>query len=374
MCSRISFSIGFAAAILPVLGSPLAAAQLRPDYVEILRQYARGERTEAVAAVGRWSEHDLQRQVAAIQERVVAAERCPACPNSLEGLPLKAAVMLHADRDEADRPASTEAEQPRPCPGRQARIAGAYAGLLTRIPDTRPFARRFFLAMTLRGQWDFCLEDARRWSREGLDLFPRDPELLLAHGSAHEEGATLESGPALARMEGVPAARQDNGQSGARARTKWFQEARRAFAEAAAADPGLVLAQVRLGRVLWRLGEADQARDVLVQAQARTQDLLLRYLAHLFLGQVYEDAGRLADAVTEYRRALEIEPEAQSAAVALSHALRLSGDAAGARQVLGYALSRVGRRSGRDLYWDYIVGNAIHVDEIFSELRRETLP
>lgn len=385
-------TLSFAGAVVPLLGPwaagagllvlepAVVAAELRQEYVEILRRYARGERTEAVAAVGKWSERELGQQVAAVQARVVAAERCPACPNALDGLPLKAAVMLHADRDEAERPSSTEAEQPRPCPGRQARIAGSYAGLLARLPETKDFARRFFLAMTLRSQWAFCLEDARRWGREGLDRFPRDPELLLAWGGVHEEGATLENGGALARMDGAPIRRQDDG-LGARARAKWFEEARRSFSEAIAIDPALVLARVHLGRVLWRLGEGEQARSALAQAQEgalaqaqeRARDPMIQYLAHLFLGQVHEDADRLTEAVAEYRAALDLDPQAQSAAVALSHGLRLLGDPESARQVLERALSRAGRRSGRDPYWDYIVGTAVHADEMFGELRRATL-
>jgi tetratricopeptide (TPR) repeat protein len=359
-------------AAVSVVAPWAAAAELRPEYVEILRQYARGERTEAVTAIGSWSEREIGQQLAAVQARVVAAERCPACPNAVEGLPLKAAVMLHADRDEAERPASTDVEQPRPCPGHQARIAGAYAGLLTRLPETKDFARRFFLAMAWRSQWNFCIADARRFGREGLDRFPRDPEVLLTFGSVHELGATQETDAGLAQMDGVPSGRQDVGQLGAQARKKWFQEARRSFSEAVAIDPDLVIARVRLGRVLWRLGETDMARSALTEALEAARDPVLLYLSHLFLGQVHEDAGRLPDAVMEYRAALEVDPKAQSAAVALAQGLRLSADPEGARQVMERALSHAGRGAARDIYWDYVVGNAVRFPEVFTELRRET--
>src|SRR5262249_57764507 len=77
----------------------------RAEYVEIVRQYARGERAAAVAALGAWSERDLARQLAPADQAARAAERCPSCPNSLEPLPLKAAVILHWDRDRAEQPA-----------------------------------------------------------------------------------------------------------------------------------------------------------------------------------------------------------------------------------------------------------------------------
>lgn len=366
-------TLPFAAFALATLGSVATAADLRPEYVEILRQYARGERTEAVTAVATWSEREIEQQLGAVQARVVAAERCPTCPNAVEEIPVRAAVMLHADRDEAERPSYTDVEQPRPCPGRQARIAGNFAGLLARLPEQKDFARRFFLAMTLRSQFGFCMEDARRWARDGLGRFPRDPELLLSLGSVHEEGATLETASALARMTVKAPVRNSEDVLGARAREKWYEEARRSYREALAIAPGLVPARVHLGRVHWRLGEGELARTTLVEALQQARDPLLQHLTHLFLGQVYEDSDQLTEAVAEYRAALELDPHSQTAAVALSHAVRGQGDAESARQILERGLSRAGRRSGRDAYWEYIVGTAGQADEMFAALRRETL-
>jgi len=123
-----------------------------PEYLALLRDYARGERAAAIAGLGALGQRDLERQLGEVQRLVLAAEQCR-CRSPLEGLPLRAAVMLHADRDSAEQPVSSEPEQPRPCPGWQARLAGRYAALLARLPDTRDFARRFFLAMAQRCQW-----------------------------------------------------------------------------------------------------------------------------------------------------------------------------------------------------------------------------
>ena len=103
--------------------------------------------------------------------------------------------MLHADRDALDRPRSAATEQTRPCSGEQARRAGQIAAILAGRSDTRDFARRFFLAMANRSQWDFCLDTAQQWARDGLAHFPRDPALLLALGATLEEKATLAALP-----------------------------------------------------------------------------------------------------------------------------------------------------------------------------------
>jgi Tfp pilus assembly protein PilF len=96
-------------------------------------------------------------------------------------------------------------------------------------------------------------------------------------------------------------------------------------------------------------------------------------LARLFLGQVHEDAGRLEQATGEYRRALAVDPNAQSAAVALSHALRKAGDGEGSRRVLLDALAHAGRRTQADVFWNYFTSNALGFAAELDGLRREAL-
>ena len=160
-----------------------------------------------------------------------------------------------------------------------------------------------------------------------------------------------------------------------------------------AADPALDEARLRLGRLLWRLGEAELARASL-EAMLAPRDPPLsnargesgpsssfatlersrdRYLAHLFLGRVYEDARRLEEAKREYRATLEIEPQAQAAAVALGHVLQMAGDTGPARQALEQSLRHAGRRTHGDPYWGYLLGSVDRAEALFDELRRETL-
>jgi tetratricopeptide (TPR) repeat protein len=236
-------------------------------------------------------------------------------------------------------------------------MAGQYAAMLARDPETEDFARRFFLAMALRWQREACFEDAHSEARAGIELFPRDGSLLLAAGSVLEERAVLTT----------TSVRPD----AAAAQQGWLKEARRDFTEAISIEPDLALARLRLGRVLWRLGQSEPARETLEEALIRAHDPKDRYLAHLFLGRIHEDAQRLDRALAEYRHAVDIDPQAQSAAVALSHALQLAGEAEEARRTLAAGL--VQKRTTRDAYWDYLVENARQVDDLLATLHSESL-
>src|SRR5258708_1931157 len=189
-----------------------APAQAKTQYRELVLRYARGERALAVAGLARFSNAVLTQIARAIEDAGMAAMRGEAGTAAAQALkrgevalqrtepgepliPLRAAVMLHVDLDQAERPRDAgvmrRTEQPRVCPGKQVLIASRYAHLLAWQEETKSFAHRFFLAVAHECQWDCCLLEAERWAREGLTLFPRDPELLLAAGSVLEESATL---------------------------------------------------------------------------------------------------------------------------------------------------------------------------------------
>lgn len=358
---------------MPLLGVPARAVEPVGNYLELLRRYANGERGPAVAALGASSVKDVERQVNEIELGFRAVERCPSCPRPLAGTLLRAGVMLHVDRDQADRPESSGVEQPRPCPGRHARLAGRLAGLLARDRGGADFAASFFRAIALRCQWDFCLEAALDWVREGSKLFPRDGALLFLAGSVHEEAATL--GADLLESPAVSRGRDPLEAARVRAsrRERGFSEARRLYQEATLADPETVVGRLRLGRVQWQLGDGEAARHTLEQALLLAREPRQRYLAHLYLGRVHEDAQRLEQAIAQYRSAVALQPAAQTGAVALSHALRSAGDVEAAWEALQRGLTRPGPREPRDPFWDSMVGNGVHPDELFEALRRETL-
>jgi tetratricopeptide (TPR) repeat protein len=364
-----------AASALAAAARPAAAVEQgafsRAAYFELIRRYARGERAEAIAGLGAWSERDLARQLGAVEQAARDAERCPACPNVTHGLPLRAAVMLHWDRDRAEQPPFEAVEQVRRCPGPLARLAGRLARVLSRRPATADFARRFFRMVVAACQWDACFDSAERWAGEGLEIFPRDAELLLARGSVREESATLGAGPS--RVSQASELNATAGSLSENARKQGFERARRDLEDALAIDAGLVLARVRLGRVLWRLGEAEPARRQLEAALPALREAGHAYLAHLFLGRVQQDSGRLQEAISEYRLAAAIHPGGLAAGMALSHALRLAGDAEESRLALRQGLRDAGHRPQRDPYWDYLVANAADLEALLETLHRESL-
>jgi hypothetical protein len=371
-----------AVAGLLAIASPAASEPVNPEYRELVTRYARGERALALAGMARFSDAELGRFARAVEAATLAADRAAERAKALAAepgkaaeppIPLRAAVMLHLDFDYADRPESAGTEQRRRCPGTQAAIAARYAVLLAWHEETRSFARRFFVALAHSCQWDACLRDAARWAREGLKLFPRDTELLVAAGSALEESATVWTGGATAENPAMAAQFREAAHAAALERVSLYRQARSFFEDAIASDDGLTMARVRLGRVIWRLGELPAGQAALEKAAERSTDPPVSYLAHLFLGRVHEDAGRLEQAIEYYRLALALEPSSQAGAVALSHALRRAGEVEEAREVLRRALAFAGRRASRDAYRDYLAGNAAHFREELAELRRESL-
>jgi len=173
-----------------------------------------------------------------------------------------------------------------------------------------------------------------------------DPHTLLALGMAEER---LASSPLALR--GTGAGRTDldarlelqRRELGTEAslrleRRRLLESAEAHLREALALDPGLVEARVRLGRVLSLEGRGERARREWTEALRARPAAPLSCLAHLFLGR---DAGRpedRAEAVAQLRQATRECPGAQSTHLALSVALRESGDRLGAAREARAAL------------------------------------
>jgi tetratricopeptide (TPR) repeat protein len=284
---------------------------------------------------------------------------------------LRAAIMLHTDREAYERMQAPVVESVRVCGiERHAAYARAVVPLLIVQSDQgRDFARRWLTAMALTSHWDLCLDDVRRWTREGLKWFPKDALLLLIQGTASETSAALMPAPPLYvayadRREALADLAQQKQSLG---------QARRDLEEALALDPTLDEARLRLGRVLWRLQNGAEARPTLQAVLDRAREPWLLYLAHLFLGRVIEDGGDLPGATEHYRAALAIDPAAQAAAVALSEALVMAGEAGEGREVLGRAVEHAPRPQPRDAYMSYHLGRANEAEAMMEALRAETL-
>lgn len=334
---------------------PLALAQM----------YASGQRAEAIARLEGWSEADMKAELVTL--RSLMRKMNGRLPEDR----LRAAVMLHTDRESYERLQSPVVESVRECGINK---HGGYARslialLIVQSDASREFARQWITAMALSSQWDLCLDDVRRWTHEGLKWFPKDAQLLLIQGTAGETAAALTPEPALYAN---PNNRSDGLNEIAR-RRQALSQARGDLDAALALDPDLHEARLRLGRVLWRLEKANEAHAVLQALVEREAEPWILYLGHLFLGRVLEDGGQLPAATEQYRSALAVDPASQAAAMALSEALVTAGDGDEARDVLARAVAFAPRGQPRDAYMSYHLGRANLAEGMLDALRAGTM-
>jgi tetratricopeptide (TPR) repeat protein len=153
-----------------------------------------------------------------------------------------------------------------------------------------------------------------------------------------------------------------------------LETARAEYETAAAAAPDLFEARLRLGRVLWRLGQPEKARGHFEWVIASTAHAGFRYLAHLFLGRVHEDRSRWIEAEQQYRAAIDLQPGSEVAAVALSHVRFLQGDTESAREILAASLERVRSPVGVDPWVSYLVIQVPEGEGILANLGRGLRP
>jgi tetratricopeptide (TPR) repeat protein len=250
-------------------------------------------------------------------------------------------------------------------------IAHARAGVETRSA----FAGGWYQAMAETAWGEARLGDAIDWTERGLERLPASAGLPLVSGALAEVRA-LQAAGADPRPEGDRFsdvnARRLRGELLLRRRVReHLERARDALQSAIRADSSVAEPHLRLGRVSWKLGDRERARASLAEALARRPDAGTAFLAHLFLGGLAEEAGQLEEAASEYEAALGLEPRAQSARLALSHARLRRGDAFGARLAVEKSLRSAGERV-TDPYWGYPWGLAFGAEGRLERLRRES--
>jgi tetratricopeptide (TPR) repeat protein len=367
-------TLASALALLPALAGPALAQEsiLSPAYVALLSRYAGGEREAAIAGLAAWPEARLRDEItrlAALRQRVRACLGCSA-QGLWDSLPVRAGLMLHADAALAERRKGAAARL-------QESAALEYAQLMRDDPRHAAFVRRWLEATVAIHHVEMRWGPALDWADRALRIVPDSATVHLAVSAIEEMEGTLVTpvprGDAFAEPLADPASRllRARWEAGQEARDR-FRKARDAARRALAADPGSVEARLRLGRVAWRLREADAARTQLQEVVDAGRPAPLVFLAHLCLGGLAEDEGRLADAVPAYEAALAIVPSSQSAGIALSEARHRLGDAAGARAALLAAVAEGGRRRASDPFWDYPFGASNDAAARLEALRRET--
>ncbi|MBK5256952.1 MAG: VWA domain-containing protein [Vicinamibacteria bacterium] len=370
--SRVRFE-ALPSAVAPVAGEETYWAQAA--------RFADGEGAGALAALSTFDDKSFEAIADSAAQLAKEAQKCSACEarSRFEALPLKAAVLLQSGQDRKARilRASIGGGQP-DCEGEAARTQGdALLGLALLQSGGPDFVAGYSVALAVHYRALFCLVEAERAVERGLKAKPLDPILLLVSGMVHETLGVLGAAPRFMAMAPALAdpflrdaaiARQRQTQFEASHR-KDLTQARKDLLSALEQDPSLSAARLRQGRIEWRLGNPEAARDALKQVVA-DHDPSTLFLSHLFLGAALEDLGSLDEAVAECEVAVASKPGAQVAGIALAHAFSMRGETSRARELLAPLLSP-GQKTQVNYYWDYLVGTPVMAEARFEDLRRE---
>ncbi len=225
--------------------------------------------------------------------------------------------------------------------------------------------QRWLLAAGRIRQAQTDLGDARRHFERAVSREPAWAEAWLALGTVFETIAQLPDTRLAVRLQ------TDRGVFERTRRTEVTVQARRCYREALEAQPGLHEARLRLGHVLQLRGEAAAARTELERVAAAGAPDDLRYLAHLFLGDLAEARRDWAGALAHYRAAVDLEPQAISARLALSASRALADDPAAATHEALAVLETRATDPERDPWWTYLRPGRHQVAAALSALRRE---
>jgi cytochrome c-type biogenesis protein CcmH/NrfG len=367
-----------------LLQAAAAAAQCKPmksppsaEYLDLVTRYAKGEHAAAVSALGADISDARRCDLDNLEAAAVGAKRCKgACEDRavFERFSLKAAILLHAEREIQDRFPVPVSEQSFTCPiGPQAQVAERLVAMLLVVdPGAGSFLSRFYVGMARRAHRSYCLAEAEQWARTGLKRFPKDGKLLLTRAILLETIGVLTLVPAPRTPNQTPQTVREAEARTRKIKSHW-EMTRTAFEAALAADPTLLEARLRLGRVLWRLNQPAPARAAFEEVLAKSKDATDLYLAHLFRGRVLEESERFEEAEQDYRAALSLRPPSEPAAVAVAHARLRLGNSAGAREALEAAMNQAPHRTELDPFKGYVMAHSREGQTLLDELKAELI-
>ena len=323
----------------PVATARDLAAQ-KDAYVALLERYASGDADGAARAALETDFDALRREA---REAVAGVEPAQAMRRA------RLSLLLH-----------TEAALRTAAPHQQLVIARDAVSWIRGRLGSRPhvgdrerltaFIRDWYLLVVSHLQSTINVALLRPHVDAGLRDFGGDPELLLARGWLSESAAER----AIVDRSLVREIYELDYQG------RWRQRLAIAAGDYRGAlrrNADLHEATLRLGRVDALRGDVDQARRAFGQVASGDAPASLKYLAHLFLGELAEGAGDLASARAAYAAALGYAPAAQAPKLTLSRLSVLAGDLPDARRWVARALAETA--PGReDPWWHYRHGQA----------------
>jgi hypothetical protein len=320
---------------------PRAAPQDR-TYDRLVGDYLRGDVSSAIAGVK------------ALLDPMQAAERSwlvdelIRTTNPAHHERLAAALMLHSELAFA-------AAGDRNLPGRD---WVAHVVIMERLHDALGaapktlFIREWYLLIESFRQGKPNLDtSALDYLDEALARFPGDPALLLACGSHYELRWWNE--------------RVDEQRESPNA-ANYLARATDCLRRSVQIGHSLAESRLRLAHVLILSGDFDAAAAELGRLE-RTSDRPLRYLQHLFQGQLYERRGRRPVAATHYQAARDLVPEAQAAWIAAEFLQESEGERPDDPIVARRAMNETS--TATDPLWWYLRGEWPRFEQRLREAR-----
>lgn len=329
-----------------VVWSPALRAQTKGLYADAIEKYRAADIDGALATLASLDDDRVWSEVKLFWRQPVQ--------EAGKWLPLaRAAVLLHTEAWIKGIGGPTR-------PRVHLDSARALVRSLEPVAKDGEFVRDWYLLVTshLHGRRD--IGSSRSLLAEARRLFPRDGQILLASGSDHETLSGMSSGAIEhtdASGRGTTVERIDG--------RRELAGALRFYREAAQVAPELDEVQLRLGRVLHRAGDLDDAARVLEAVRLRTAYAPVKYLANVFLGMVEVDRGQLPRASELYVEAARAYPNGQTAFLGLSEVAYLEGrPATAAERVASLVI-----RPKDDHWWSYLLGEWWHFDARMKALR-----
>jgi tetratricopeptide (TPR) repeat protein len=359
-----------------IAGQPAgrAALPVQSPYLDAVRRYGAGTEHEAIAALNALRLRDPDRVFEELDDRVCTAAGAFSCtPVSLVRAGTEArervaatwrqlyprALALHIEAL-----ASTDLTRDVPALDLHRTVL---LRLIRRLEEIarEPDVPDDFVQLAMRGRhllvWTLqFLRDATRLAQT-LETFDAakidDPELGLARGALVELRALPEAVGLLPQVNVLtPVFRRDVVFD--QAQKRQHETAVKIYQALLARDPALLEAHLRLGHLLARLRRLEAAETHLTQVTRLKPDDRQAYLVAIFLADVYERQGRIAEAVAAYDVALGRWPGSQAPLVALARLRGLRGDADAARAALTGIHVERDQRERTDPWMGYIGGQA----------------